>query len=267
VHDSVSRHTRKRGVIMSEIGRDPNVNGDAEQTFQGPARAEMTPIQAQRLETFGFLAPGVALEFGNLMTIVLGSIEQLRRQSLDGQGREQLQRAESGARQVARLIRQALSLSLPSHKGGTDQLVDLNEALRSFDKMLALVAGENVKVVLELAQQPILVRLEIDQLDLALLDLVRSGSAAISGSGWIVMRTSADGVDRLGDQPTVELSVTATGAAPITITQGPDSNPGMGFATARCFVSWCGGKMVSDPSLGGGMTVRLVFPCAASGNQ
>jgi signal transduction histidine kinase len=227
----------------------------------------IAPIEAQRLEALGRLAPGVALEFGNLMTVVLGSMEQLRRQPLDEQGREQLQRAESGARQTTRLIRQALSFSLPRHEGSTHAPVDLDEAVRRIDKMLALIAGENVKVVLERAPHPLLAQLEIDLFDLALLDLLRSGSDAISGNGLIVIRMSAGGADRLSDLPTIELSMTVTGAAPIAATEEPDSGPGVRFMTARHFVSQCGGTMVIEASPADGMTVRLVFPGAASRNQ
>jgi signal transduction histidine kinase len=204
----------------------------------------------------------VALEFGNVMTIVLGSIEQLRRQSLDERGREQLRHAETGARQAVRLVGQALSLARP--EGGTDRLVDLNEAVRGLDKMLTLMAGENTKVVLELAQQPLLARLEIDQLDLALLDLLRNGRDAISGNGLIVIRTSAHWIDHLGDQPTVELSMTVTGAAPIMARREPGSGPEMGLVTTRRFASSCGGRMVIEASPGGGTTVRLVVPSAAN---
>jgi hypothetical protein len=42
----------------------------------------------------------------NALTVVLGNLEQLRRQALDERGRRQLERAEQGAREAVRLIRQ-----------------------------------------------------------------------------------------------------------------------------------------------------------------
>ena len=55
------------------------------------------------------LGADVAHELANLLTVVLGSLEQLRRQPLDERGQRQLARAEWGAWQAGQLTRRVLS--------------------------------------------------------------------------------------------------------------------------------------------------------------
>lgn len=118
------------------------------------AAVEAHPDQARRIEALGLVSAGVAHEFSNLLTVMLGNLQQLRQQSLDAHGEEQLDRVEGSARQAARLLRQFLSLA--RGQIGKPQLVNLNEAVQGFDKMLTHIAGENVEVTLELARQPLL---------------------------------------------------------------------------------------------------------------
>jgi signal transduction histidine kinase len=238
------------------------------------AAVEANPDQARRIEALGLVSAGVAHEFSNLLTVMLGSLQQLRRQSLDASGEEQLDRLEWGARQATRLLRQVLSLA--RRPTGKPQLVNLNEAVQGFDKMLTHVAGQYVEVSLELARQPLLARVEPDQLELALLNLVRNASDAMAGIGRIVVRTSGHRVDGLGGQPSVEVSVTDTGPgmSPEVVqhatdsfftTKEPGNGTGLGLWMVQRFVSASDGKLDIQTNSGQGTTVRVIFPRAESG--
>jgi signal transduction histidine kinase len=150
-------------------------------------------------------------------------------------------------------------------------LVNLNEAVQGFDKMLTHIAGENVDVAIELAPQPLLVRVEPDQLELALLNLVRNASEAMAGIGRIVIRTSGHRADGLGGQPSVEVSVTDIGpgmspdvvqhaAEPFFTTEEPGNGTGLGLWMVQRFVSASDGKLDIKTNPGLGTTVRLIFP-------
>src|SRR6185312_6521255 len=131
--------------MSQELGRTTDGESDGIE-----AAIEANPDQARRIEALGLVSAGVAHEFSNLLTVMLGSLQQLRRQSLDASGEEQLDRLEWGARQATRLLRQVLSLA--RRPTGKPQLVNLNEAVQGFDKMLTHVAGQYVEVSLELAR-------------------------------------------------------------------------------------------------------------------
>ena len=249
--------------MSQELGL--NADGESDDIV---AAGEANSDQTRRIEALGLVSAGVAHEFSNLLTVLLGSLQQLRRQPLDARGDEQLDRAEWGARQAARLLRQFLSLA--RRQIGKPQLVNLNEAVQGFDKMLTHIAGENVEVALELASQPLLARVEPDQLALALLDLVRNASDAMAGIGRIVIRTSGHRVDGLGGQPSVEVSVTDAGpgmspdvvqqATDSFFTKEPGSGTGLGLWMVQRFVSECDGKLDIKAGPGLGTTVRLIFP-------
>jgi signal transduction histidine kinase len=236
--------------------------------------AEAKAGHAQRTEAVGLMAAGVTHELSNLLTIVLAGLHQLRRQSLDAHGEEVLERTEWGARQAGRLIRQVLSLA--RQQKGSPELVNLSEVVQGFDKMLTHMAGENVEVVLQLAPQLLLTRAAPDQLELALLNLVRNASDAMAGVGRIVVRTSGRRIDGLGRQPTVEISVTDTGSgmAPdaaqhaadaFFTTKQPGDGTGLGLWMVQRFMTECEGKLDIETVPEQGTTVRLVFPRAGQG--
>jgi signal transduction histidine kinase len=246
----------------------------------GPARpvfpaslseAETVQERAERVEVLGALAAGIAHEFNNLLTVVLGSLEQLRRQPLDGQGRRQLERAEWGVWQAGRLSRQVLSFARP--QGGAARTVDLNEVLGAFDALLGHAAGDRASLALRLAPQPLPARLDPGQLELAVLNLVRNAADATPAGGSITVRTAGQQVDGLGGQPTVEVSVsdTGTGMAPEVLgraatafftTKEPGRGTGLGLWMVERFAAAWGGRMDIQTAVGQGTTVRLVFPRA-----
>lgn len=214
---------------------------------------------------------GVAHEFNNLLTVVLGSLEQLGRQTLDQRGREQLERALWGVRQADRLARRMLSA--PGLGSGEPLIVDVNAVVAEFGGMLGQIAGERVALSLELASRPLSTRLDPGLLQLALLNLVRSAADASGSGGSITIRTEVHGFDGQGG-PTVEISVAAThggmtedgierAAEPFLAIQGSD--PGTGPCIVHRFAAACGGKVAIDPAVGGGTTVRLMLPWIAAG--
>lgn len=112
--------------------------------------------------------------------------------------------------------------------------------------------------------------MEPDQLELALLNLVRNASDAMAGIGRIVIRTSGHRVD-VGGRPSVEVSVTGTGpgmsadvveqaADSFFITKEPGSGTGLGLWMAQQFVSASDGKLDIKTNPGLGTAVRLIFP-------
>ncbi len=79
------------GWLVGRMTRHPGARDAA--TVQRGSRGEADPRDG--------LGADVAHELANLMTVVLGSLEQLRRQPLDKQGRQQLARAERGPGRLA----------------------------------------------------------------------------------------------------------------------------------------------------------------------
>jgi signal transduction histidine kinase len=87
-------------------------------------REELAKLRSERAALLGSIAAKVAHEFNNVLTVVLSSLDQLRRQPLDERGQQQLERAEWGARQTTRLAEQVLAFM--RNERAEPQVVDVN---------------------------------------------------------------------------------------------------------------------------------------------
>ena len=171
----------------------------------------------------GTLSADMMHELANLVMVVSGSLEQLRRQPLDEQGRQQLARAEWGARQVARLTRQVLFQAQGGD--GAAAVADLNAVVGGFAATMGQRAGEGVQLTAELAPGQLPVRVDAGLLDFVLLNLVRNAADAMPDGGRVVLRTKGPRLDGLGDRLAVEVAVsdTGTGTAPDAAERAADA--------------------------------------------
>ena len=224
----------------------------------------------------GTLSADTVHELANLVMIVSGSLEQLRRQPLDESGWRQLARAEWGARQVAQLTRRVLSQAQGGD--GTPQAVDLNGVVGKFAAVTGRHVDERVRLVAELAPGQVPARLDAGLLGLVLLNLVRNAADAMPDGGTVVLRTIGPRLDGLGGQLATEVSVSDAGmgmppdvserAADAFYTTKPDGRgAGLGLWMAQRFASGCGGKISIETAPGQGTTVKLAFPYAGDAEE
>jgi len=220
----------------------------------------------------GSVGAGVAHKLANLMMVVTGSLEQLRRQPLDKQGQQQLARAEWGAWQAVQLTRRVLSRAQGGD--GEAEVVDLNAAVGRFVAVIGQRVDEHVQLAVELAPGRLPVRLDPVLLELVLLNLVRNAADAMPDGGTVVIRTRGPRLDGLGDQPATEVSVSdnGTGMAPAVAERAAEAffttkprgkGTGLGLWMAHRFTSACGGKIEIETRQGQGTTIRLALPCCS----
>ena len=230
-----------------------------------------TPAFADAATTDRLAAAEAAHELANLMTIVLGSLEQLRDQPLDEQGRQQLGRAEWGARQATRLTRQVLSRA--QGRDDRPEAADLNVVVDEFVTVIGRRLDGGTPVAVELAPSPLPVRLDTGLLELVLLNLARNAADAMPPGGEVVIRTRGPRLDGMGEQLTAEVSVSdsGTGMSPAVArrameafftTKPPGKGTGLGLWMAERFARSCDGKVEIETAVGRGTTIRLVFPRA-----
>jgi len=219
----------------------------------------------------GSLGADVAHELANLMMVVTGSLEQLRRQPLDKQGQRQLARAEWGAWQAVQLAQHVLSRAQGGDGEAEVEAVDLNAAVSRFVAVIGQQADGNVRLAAELAPGRVPVRLDPALLELVLLNLVRNAADAMPDGGTVVIRTREPRLDGLGDRLATEVSVSdhGTGMPPAVAERAAEAffttkprgkGTGLGLWMAHRFASTCGGKIEIETAQGQGTTVRLALP-------
>lgn len=227
--------------------------------------------QGQHLDAVGALASGVAHTFNNLITTVLSSIDKASRQASNDSQRIQLARAEQAARSAGRLTQQMLSFA--QRQFLLEQSTDLNTLIRARDELMQQMVPENVTVVFNVAKQPLPVRLDTSQLELALFALMHNAAEAMTSGGQIVIGTrtytSWDPADGHTGREWVEVSITDHGhgmtpdvarhaAEPFFSTK--PSGTGLGLSMVQGFAEQSNGKLAIETEPGQGTTVRLAFP-------
>ncbi len=244
------------------------------------ARQEALRRQAQRVETMGALASGVAHEFNNLMTVVLGSIERATLRAVDDTQKRQLARADWGAQRAGKMAGELLSLA--RRQAHQSRIIDLNHLIRDFEETMSQVVPDEVRVVIEEAAAPALARLDPDQLELVLLNLIRNAVDAMPQGGLITVAarllSQPEAASALGGPSAVALVVSDNGVGMppevatratelfFTTKAGSDAagrGSGLGLFLALEFVDKSGGRLSIDSTLEQGTCVSMVFPRAS----
>ncbi|HMA54928.1 MAG TPA: ATP-binding protein, partial [Acidobacteriota bacterium] len=242
--------------------------------------AERELRQAQKMEAVGRLAGGVAHDFNNVLTVILGYLELLQPNLSAKDARlAQLDEIRKAAERAAGLTRQLLAFSRKQVLQPT--VLDLNAVVKDMEKMLERLIGEDIRVETRLASGLGPVLADRGQIEQVIMNLAVNARDAMPRGGTLLLET-ADGAnrDRTGfEQPAspdscAMLAVSDTGCGmnattmahlfePFFTTKEKGKGTGLGLATVFGIVKQSGGhiKVESEPDRGS--TFRIFLPYAA----
>ncbi|MBN1514459.1 MAG: PAS domain S-box protein [Phycisphaerae bacterium] len=246
------------------------------------ARLERQLRQSQKMEAVGQLAGGVAHDFNNILTAILGNVD-LMQQALASQTPPndapmiELKEVERGALRAADLTRQLL---LFSRRGlAQPEALNLNQTLEDAAKMLQRLLTENVRLELRLASDLSPVWADGGQMEQVIVNLVVNARDAMPDGGRIVVETSNELLDETYTEahpnthpgPHVLLAVSDTGVGmsretlervfePFFTTKSVGQGTGLGLATVYGIVTQAGGHITVYSEVGRGSTFRVYLP-------
>ncbi len=237
---------------------------------------------AQQLEAIGRLAGGVAHDFNNILSIIMGHGE-LMLATADADAKNSLEQIRKAAERAAALTQQLLAFSRKQVL--QPKVMDLNEAVAEVQKMLTRVIGEDIELVASLHPELASVRVDPGQVEQVLMNLAINARDAMPHGGKIVMETANVDVDsgrarelELAAGKYVLLQVSDTGHGMDAATMGHIFEPffttkkmgkgtGLGLATVYGIVKQSGGSIQVDSEAGRGSTFRLYLPAAGEGTR
>ena len=245
---------------------------------------EAQVARSQKMEVVGRLAGGVAHDFNNMLTIILGYDRLLLQRmspldSLRGYA-EEISRA---AERAAALTRHLLAFS--KHDQFQRDVVDLNTIVTESIQLLSVATGEHIQIITNLEPQLGLVSIDKEQMHQVLANLVINARDAMPKGGEITLETRNVELGgeyvrtHLGVQhgPYVLLSISDTGTGmdaetkehifePFFTTKGPDKGTGLGLTTVWATVKKLGGDIWVYSEIGTGTTFKIYLPrVSASG--
>ncbi|MBU8922074.1 MAG: PAS domain S-box protein [Bacteroidales bacterium] len=151
--------------------------------------------QAQKMESVGRLAGGVAHDFNNMLSVILGHVELVLEQ-MDSQQPlfEDMQAIRSAARRSADLTRKLLAFA--RKETITPSVLDINETVEGMLKMLRRLIGEDIDLAWLPGKDVWPVKVDPSQIDHLLANLCVNARDAIEGVGKVTIETNNSTIDK-----------------------------------------------------------------------
>jgi len=174
------------------ISRDITERRLAEEE-QGKLQAQL--LQAQKMDTVGRLAGGVAHDFNNMLTVICSYVEMtLNELEVNHPLYKRMYEVHQAALHSADLTRQLLAFA--RKQVISPRVLDLNETISGALKMLHRLIGENIKLVWKPGQGLWHVRMDATQISQILANLAVNARDAINGPGDLVIETANIVIDQ-----------------------------------------------------------------------
>jgi PAS domain S-box-containing protein len=237
---------------------------------------------AQKLESVGQLAAGVAHDFNNILTVIQGySDHLLARYDGDPALTPPLKQITNASRRAAVLTRQLLMFSRKQVL--QPKAVDLNAVLRNLSNMLTRLLGEDIAVETKYASPLPMLEADAGMLEQVIMNLAVNSRDAMPKGGQLLITTSVADIDAAHAQSRADaregrsvcLTVKDTGCGmdrktldriyePFFSTKEIGKGTGLGLATVYGIVKQHQGWIEVKSEVGKGTTFQIYLPPAAN---
>jgi two-component system cell cycle sensor histidine kinase/response regulator CckA len=239
-------------------------------------KLEAQLLRAQRVESVGMLAGGVAHDLNNVLTPILMAVEILRLRLHDEADRRLLGNVEASAQHGAALVRQLLSFA----RGGEAKrsAVQIELVLGELRKLLRQALPKTIELQMVFGGRPWVIEADATQMNQVLMNLCINARDAMPEGGKIEIATqnvTIDGDFAADAEPGryLHIAVADTGAGippeivdrifdPFFTTKA-SKGTGLGLSTVAGIVKNHGGFVNVESELGHGTTFHLFLPARA----
>ena len=273
-----SRLIYENGVPVAVQGSARDIT-ERKRSEEALRASQLQLQQSQKLEAIGQLAGGVAHDFNNMLTAIIGYTDlSLRRVGLENPIRRNLEETKKAAERAASLVRQLLAFSRKQIL--EPKVLDLNDVVKDMHKMLTRLIGENIKLATRLETDLGSVKADPCQVEQIIVNLVVNARDAMPRGGRVTIETANVALD---DQFAVKkhvsvkpgeyvmLAVSDTGSGmdqetqarifePFFTTKEVGKGTGLGLSTVYGIVKQSGGNIWVYSEQGLGTVFKVYLP-------
>ncbi len=236
-------------------------------------------LQAQKMESMGRLAGGVAHDFNNQLTVILGYGDLLLKELAENDPSYTLVMEIKNAATRAQLVTSQL-LMFGRRQVLREEIVNLNDVVNELRGPFSRIIGEHIELSVHTEDSPASVRVDRSQLEQAIMNLVVNAHDAMPDGGSLRLETATiehrDGAaaGTITPGPYVKLTVSDTGVGmdaatrlrvfePFFTTKEVGRGTGLGLSMTYGFVTKSGGSIDVASAPGTGTTVTILLPRVA----
>ncbi|MBT2189380.1 response regulator [Sphingobium nicotianae] len=246
------------------------------------SRLKKQVAQATKMQAVGQLAGGVAHDFNNILTAIIGHCDlMLMRHTPGDSDYDDIQQVKANSNRAASLTRQLLAFS--RQQTLRPQVLQLPDVVADVSSLLKRLLGENVKLEVAHGRNLGTVRADPGQLEQVIVNLVVNARDAMPEGGTVSIRTFAVSAQDvrdmkheimpIGDYTGVSVGDTGTGIAPELLgkifepfytTKPVGRGTGLGLSTVYGIVKQSGGFIFPESEVGKGTVFKIYLPVHAA---
>jgi PAS domain S-box-containing protein len=237
-------------------------------------------FQAQKMQAIGQLSGGIAHDFNNLLTVILGNLEILQKRTGDDPKINRLlENATQGALRGVSLTQRMLAFARRQEL--KTESVNIERLVQGITGLLRSSLGPGIRIDTQFPDDLEPVLADVNQLELAILNLATNARDAMPEGGSVVIRAQPEVVLEQSQATLtagryVCLSLTDNGEGmdaqtlssardPFFTTKGLGKGTGLGLSMVHGFIEQLGGRFVLKSEKGTGTTAELWLPVAREG--
>lgn len=236
-------------------------------------------LRAQRMESIGTLAGGIAHDLNNILAPILMAIDLLKLTATDPQAKDLLQTIGVSAKRGADIVRQVLSFA----RGVEGDRIEVQpqHLIADLENIIKDTFPKNIRLQFSLPEKPWMILGDPTQIHQILLNLCVNARDAMPHGGTLTVNLENCVLDehyvamnlqaKAGNY--VQIGVTDTGMGmppdilnkifePFFTTKGPNEGTGLGLSTVMAIVKSHGGNVNVYSEQGKGTTFRIYLPAA-----
>ncbi|MBP6338199.1 MAG: PAS-domain containing protein [Vitreoscilla sp.] len=268
-----------RTTLIPDFGDGSTPLGCYELTFDitEQKQAQAMLVQAQKMEALGQLTGGLAHDFNNILTVILGNLKALAElRPADDTVSEHIVPAMEAANRGADLIKGLMSFSrkqaLESHA------VEVGALVQSVGRLVRRSLPESLRLDVQAGNSPVWAWTDPGQLQNSLLNLILNARDASQGHGVVSLCVAVEQLEDMAARslgmeagPCVCIDVQDSGCGmspqtmarafePFFTTKQPGIGTGLGLAMVYGFVKQTRGAISISSEVGVGTCVRVRLP-------